>query len=89
MPTVISSTVTVTTTATQLVAATANATRTIVIEPDDVDIDIGGFNVTASNGLTVVKSSQFQFVLPPHNALYAITGSGSRTVRLLLPEGDF
>jgi len=89
MPTVISSTVTVTTTATQLVAATANATRTIVIEPDDVDIHIGGFNVTASNGLTVVKSSQFQFVLPPHNALYAVTATGSHATIVLQPSGDF
>jgi hypothetical protein len=89
MPTMISSTITVTTTATLLVAETANATRTIIIEPDTADIHIGGNTVTTANGLTITNGSQFQLVLPPHNAVYAITGSGSHTVRLLQPSGDF
>ena len=89
MPTMISSTITVTTTATLLVAETANATRTIIIEPDSADIHIGGNTVTTANGLTITNGSQFQLVLPPHNGVYAITGTGSHTVRLLQPSGDY
>jgi hypothetical protein len=39
--------------------------------------------------LTITNGAQFQIVLPPQNSLYAVTGTGSHTVRLMLPEGDF
>jgi hypothetical protein len=84
-----SSVITVTATATLLVAETANATRTIFIEPDAGDVHLGGATVSTTNGLTITNGSQFQIVLPPQNSLYAITATGSHTVRLLTPEGDF
>lgn len=84
-----SSVITVTTTATLLVAATANATRTIYLEPDSGDIHIGGSAVTTTNGLTVTNGSQFAVELPPQNALYGITGTGTHTCRVMQPKGDF
>ena len=85
----ISSTITVTTSPTLLVTETANATRTIFIEPDSGDVHLGGATVSTSNGLTITNGAQFQIVLPPQNSLYAVTGTGSHTVRLMVPEGDF
>ena len=85
----ISSVITVTTSPTLLVAETANATRTIFIEPDAGDFYLGGATVNTTNGLTITNGSQFQIVLPPQNSLYAIVNTGSHTVRLLVPEGDF
>ena len=89
MPNMISSIITVTTSPTLLVAETANATRTIFIEPDSADVHLGGATVSTANGLTITNGAQFQIVLPPQNSLYAVTGTGSHTVRLMLPEGDF
>jgi hypothetical protein len=89
MQPMISSLITVTTTPTLLVAETANATRTIFIEPDSADVHLGGATVSTTNGLTITNGAQFQIVLPPQNSLYAVTGTGSHTVRLMTPEGDF
>jgi hypothetical protein len=85
----ISSVITVTTSPTLLVAETANATRTIFIEPDSTDVYIGGATVSTTNGLSIANNAQLQIVLPPQNSLYAITNTGSHTVRLMTPEGDF
>ena len=84
----ISSTVTVTTTATELVASTPNATRYIWLEPT-TKIHIGGANVTTSTGLTVDANSQIQIVLPPLNSLWGIADTGSHSVIVLQPSGDF
>jgi hypothetical protein len=85
----ISSVITVTTTPTLLIAETANATRTIFIEPNAGDVYIGGATVSTTNGLSIGNNVQFQIVLPPQNSLYAVTNTGSHTVRLMTPEGDF
>ena len=85
----IASVVNVTTTATLLVAATANATRTIYLEPVGTDVHVGGSAVTTTTGVVTKKDVVSTFVLPPKNALYAITGAGTVDVRILQPSGDF
>jgi hypothetical protein len=86
---VIASTITVTTNPTLLVAATANATRTIYIEPVGTDIHVGGSAVTTTTGLVTKKNDISTYLLPPKNALYGITSTGTVTIRVLLPEGDY
>jgi hypothetical protein len=86
---VIASTITVITSPTVLVAATANATRTIYIEPVGGDIHVGGSAVTTTTGLVTKKDSISTYLLPPLNALYGITSTGTVTIRILLPEGDY
>jgi hypothetical protein len=85
----IASIITVTTSPTVLVAATANATRTIYIEPVGSDIHVGGSAVTTTTGLVTKKDQISTYLLPPKNALYAITNTGTVTIRILQPEGDF
>ncbi len=34
-------------------------------------------------------ASQFEFVLPPQNSLYGVTTSGTHTMIILQPSGDF
>ena len=85
----IASVVNVSTTATLLVAATANATRTIYLEPVGTDVHVGGDAVTTTTGLVTKKDVVSTFLLPPKNALYAITGAGTVDVRILRPSGDF
>ena len=85
----IASVVNVSTTATLLVAATANATRTIYLEPVGTDVHVGGSAVTTTTGLVTKKDVVSTFLLPPKNALYAITGAGTVDVRILRPSGDF
>jgi hypothetical protein len=85
----ISSSITVTTTPTLLVAETANATRYVYLEPKGNDVHVGGSNVTSTTGLTITNGSQFEFVLPPQNSLYGVTTSGTHTMIILQPSGDF
>ena len=85
----IASIITVTTSPTVLVAATANATRTIYIEPVGGDIHVGGSAVTTTTGLVTKKDQISTYLLPPRNALYGITNTGTVTIRVLLPEGDY
>ena len=85
----IASVVTVTTSPTLLVAATATATRTIYFEPVGSDIHIGGSTVTTTTGLVTKKDVTSTMVLPPRNALYGVTATGTVTIRILQPEGDF
>ena len=85
----IASTITVTTSPTLLVAATANATRTIYLEPVGNDIHIGGSAVDTTDGLVTKKDVTSTYLLPPKNALYGITATGTVTIRVLLPEGDY
>lgn len=85
----IASVVNVNTTVTLLVDATANATRTIYLEPVGGDLYVGGSAVTTATGLVTKKDVVSTFLLPPKNALYAITGAGTVDVRILRPSGDF
>jgi len=85
----IASTITVTTSPTLIVASTKNATRTIYIEPVGADIHIGGSAVTTTTGLVTKKDVTSTIDLPPLNALYGVTGTGTVTIRILQPEGDY
>lgn len=85
----ISSTVTVSTSPTLLIAETQNATRTIYLEPVGGDVHVGGSAVTTTTGLVTKKDVTSTFLLPPLNALYAVTNTGTVTIRVLQPEGDY
>ena len=85
----IASTITVTTSPTLLVAATAAATRTIYLEPVGNDVHIGGSAVNTTTGLVTKKDVMTVIVLPPQNGLWAVTATGTVTIRLMKPEGDF
>ncbi len=85
----IASIITVTTSPTLIVAETANATRTIYLEPVGNDVHIGGSAVTTTTGLVTKKDVTTVMVLPPQNELWAVTSTGTVTVRLMQPEGDF
>ena len=85
----IASVITVTTSPTVLVAATANATRIIYLEPVGTDIHIGGSAVTTTTGLVTKKDVTSTISLPPKNALYGVTSTGTVDIRILLPEGDY
>jgi hypothetical protein len=85
----IASTITVTTSPTLIIGETANATRTIYLEPVGNDVHIGGSAVTTTTGLVTKKDVITMMTLPPQNGLWAVTGTGTVTVRLMQPEGDF
>lgn len=85
----IASTVTVTTSPTLLIAETQNATRTIYLEPVGSDVHVGGSTVTTTTGLVTKKDVTSTFLLPPLNGLWAITATGTVTIRVLQPEGDY
>lgn len=85
----IASIVTVTTSPTLLIAATQNATRTIYLEPVGTDIHVGGNTVTTTTGLVTKKDVTSTFLVPPLNALYGVTATGTVDIRILQPEGDY
>lgn len=85
----IASTITVTTSPTLLIAATANATRTVYFEPVGADVHVGGSAVTTTTGVVTKKDVISTIDLPPKNAIYGVTATGTVTVRVLQPEGDF
>lgn len=85
----IASIVTVTTSPTLLIAETQNATRTIYLEPVGTDVHIGGDAVTTTTGLVTKKDVISTILVPSLNALYGVTSTGTVTVRVLQPEGDY
>lgn len=85
----IASIVTVTTSPTLLIAQTKNATRTIYLEPVGSDVHVGGSAVTTTTGLVTKKDVTSTFLVPPLNALYGVTSTGTVTIRILQPEGDY
>ena len=85
----IASTITVTTSPTLLIAETQNATRTIYLEPVGGDVHVGGSAVTTTTGLVTKKDVISTIDLPPKNAIYGVTSTGTVTVRVLQPEGDY
>ena len=85
----IASVITVTTTPTLIIGKTATGTRTIYIEPVGNDIHIGGSAVTTTTGLVTKKDVITMMILPPQNGLWAVTTTGTVSLRLLQPEGDF
>lgn len=85
----IASVITVTTSPTLLIAETQNATRTIYLEPVGTDVHIGGDAVTTTTGLVTKKDVISTILVPSLNALYGVTSTGTVTVRVLQPEGDY
>jgi len=85
----IASVITVTTSPTLLIAETQNATRTIYLEPVGTDVHIGGSAVTTTTGLVTKKDVISTILVPSLNALYGVTSTGTVTVRVLQPEGDY
>ena len=85
----IASLITVTTSPTLIIGKTATGTRTIYLEPVGNDVHIGGSAVTTTTGLVTKKDVTTVMVLPPQNGLWAVTATGTVTLRLMQPEGDF
>jgi hypothetical protein len=85
----IASIITVTTSPTLIIGKTATGTRTIYLEPVGNDVHIGGSAVTTTTGLVTKKDVTTVMVLPPQNGLWAVTATGTVTLRLMQPEGDF
>ena len=85
----IASIITVTTSPTLIIGKTATGTRTIYLEPVGNDVHIGGSAVTTTTGLVTKKDVTTVMVLPPQNGLWAVTATGTVTLRLMQPEADF
>jgi hypothetical protein len=85
----IATTITITTSPTVIIAETQNATRTIYLEPVGNDIHIGGNAVTTTTGLVTKKDVITTLEIPPLNGLWGVTTTGTVTLRLMYPEGDF
>lgn len=81
---------------------TVTSTRSLVIPKDDVTrtvylhvtgngiVYIGGSDVTTANGMLTEKHAvPFQFILPAHEELYAVTAAGvTEDLRILTPSTD-
>ena len=61
------------------------ASRTIYVDPGAQDIYIGGSDVTTTTGVKLRKNDITEIILPPNEALYAISGTGAHTVLVLEP----
>lgn len=81
MPT--SSQISVTTTATVLVAATAFDQSVWLHNSGGGIVFLGGADVTPSNGYKLDNGDKVQLMVGDHEALYAITSSGTNVVAVL------
>jgi hypothetical protein len=83
----ISSSTTVTTTA-QRILAKSNSYRTIYIHVQGAGtVYLGGSTVSSANGLLTEKNAvPLELVIPAQEELWAVTASGSESLRLLLPD---
>ena len=83
----ISSATTVTTTA-QRILAKSNSYRTVYIHVQGNGIVyLGGSTVTSVNGLLTEKNAiPLQLEIPAQEELWAVTASGTESLRLLLPD---
>lgn len=78
---------TVTTTATLLVAAD-NVNRHVYIHSiSNTAVYLGGSDVTTSNGFILEKDDGYlDLTIPIGETLYAVVGTGTETVSVLLPN---
>jgi hypothetical protein len=83
----ISSSTTVTTTA-QRILAKSNSYRTIYIHVQGAGtVYLGGSTVSSANGLLTEKNAvPLELVIPAQEELWAVTASGTESLRLLLPD---
>ena len=83
------------------VAYTVSTTRVLIVPADNINrtcylhvtgagtVYIGGDDVTSSNGLLTEKHAvPLEFFLPAGETLYAVTASGTETMRVLTPSTD-
>lgn len=79
---------TVTTTAAAIVSAEPNTRVALIHVLGAGTVYVGGSDVTASNGLLTEKNAiPLQVTIYPNEPLYAVTASGTETVRVLV-QGD-
>lgn len=77
----------VTSTRSQLLASSVNARQISVHVLSAGTVYLGGSDVTAANGMLTEKNAvPFTFTLPANNELWAISGDGAESVRLLVPR---
>jgi hypothetical protein len=83
----ISTATTVTTTA-QRILAKSNSYRTIYIHVQGAGtVYLGGSNVTSTNGMVTEKHAvPLMLEIPAQEELWAVTASGTESLRLLLPD---
>jgi hypothetical protein len=83
----ISSATTVTTTA-QRIVAKSNSFRTVYIHVQGAGtVYLGGSTVTSVNGLLTEKHAvPLMLEIPAQEELWAVTASGTESLRLLLPD---
>jgi len=83
----ISSSTTVTTTAHRILAK-SNSYRTVYIHVQgNGTVYLGGSTVSSANGLLTEKNAvPLELVIPAQEELWAVTASGTESLRLLLPD---
>ena len=83
----ISSATTVTTTA-QRIVAKSNSSRTVYIHVEgNGTVYLGGSTVSSVNGLETQKNAiPLTLEIPAQEELWAVTASGTQSLRLLLPD---
>ena len=82
----ISTTTTINTTA-QKILSKSNSYRTVYIHVTGAGtVYLGGSDVTSSNGLLTEKNAvPLQLVIPAQEELWAVTASGTESLRILTP----
>ena len=81
----ISTTYAVNTTPVIIAAARPTESRWIYIDPGAQDIYIGGAGITSVTGMKLTKSVIFAMYLPPLEAVYALSRTGSHDVTVMEP----
>ena len=77
----------VTSTPSQLIASSVNARQISIHVLGNNVVYIGGSDVTTANGMLTEKNAvPFTFTLPANNELWAVSGDGPESVRLLVPR---
>lgn len=85
----ISTAYTVTTTATKIIAADDTHRVCYLHVTGTGTIYLGGSNVTTANGTRTEKNAvPFEIVIPQRQELWAVTASGTESVRVLTPDLD-
>lgn len=78
---------TITTTRQLLVAESVNQREISLHVLGAGTVYIGGSDVTSANGMLTEKNAvPFTFILPAHNELWAVTASGTESLRVMTPR---
>lgn len=77
---------TITTTRQQIIAASVNPREISLHVLGAGTVYIGGSDVTSTNGMLTEKNAvPFTFSLPAYNELWAVTATGTDSVRVMRP----